>query len=194
MAQLDDDTLLCVFGHCNIDTFLSLRLLSRAILGLINQNLTRLCQSVASSTFPGQHEIFVSSAGRAAYDLQWLKCLRFQQLAAILVEVTNQRNNANNRLNAENPRGRTPRGSIFRAFKIVAELSRISKSVHALTEDKLPTDVEFKLPDMPAWVRRRHKWLRDGPSAPLVFNEASNITTRYSRSSPDFRKTRTSTL
>lgn len=157
MVNLNDDVLLCVFGLCDIDTFLSLRLLSKSILRLIERNLDALSQKVAHATFPRQQEIFSSSKPPSTYDVAWLKYLRFRQLAAILVECTNQNNNGNNLLNAENPKGATPRMHIFVAFRILSSLHRAAADVSMMSEHELPMDLEFNLPDVPARVRRYYQ-------------------------------------
>jgi hypothetical protein len=154
MAELNDDVLLCVFEHCDIDTFLHLRLLSRSILKLINRNIDALSQKVAHATFPRQQDIFASSQPPITHDVNWLKYLRFKQLAAILVECTNQNNNGNNLLNADNPRGDAPRMQIFVAFRILSSLQHVAFDVSTTPDHELLANVEFSIPDVPVGVRR----------------------------------------
>ncbi|TKA78433.1 hypothetical protein B0A55_03064 [Friedmanniomyces simplex] len=87
MPPLPDDV---IFAHIDIGTFLKLRLLNRHLHNLINYHAHGLTESVARSTFPGQTRILMHLPHKEAADhsecLRWLKDLRCQQLAAILLE------------------------------------------------------------------------------------------------------------
>lgn len=146
MAMLDDDTLLGIFAHCDIDTFFTLRTLSRAVHALICKNLATLCKEVARSTFSGQTEIYAPDREDVAHDVAWLRVLRFRQLAAILVECTNQHNHQNDLLNAEDPRGRTDRAEMTRASQMLARLHDSAWKAVDLEDNRFPADTQFTLP------------------------------------------------
>lgn len=164
MALIDDDTLLCILGSCDIDTFFVARRLSKSIHALIQNNLTLLCRNVALSSFPQQHEIFHSDSRPEdeVYDILWLKSLRFEQLAAILVECTNQNNNATHLLNAENTRGREERKRMRRAFSMLAGLHQIYVDGMLVPETELPLDNTFALPTRHRAMTRRRRRANEG--------------------------------
>src|ERR1051326_3146583 len=78
-----NEVLLIIFSFLDIDTFLSVRLLSRDVNALLSSNSFFLHRSVAASTFPKASKTFLQAQ---EYDLRWLKRLRYKQIAAIILE------------------------------------------------------------------------------------------------------------
>ncbi|KAK5677889.1 hypothetical protein LTS10_009772 [Elasticomyces elasticus] len=86
--SLPDDVFLTIISCTDIDTFFSLRQLSRGTQALIDTHLIGVSKAVARATFPYQTRIFLqvpapSTVGRC---LHWLHELRYAQVAAILLE------------------------------------------------------------------------------------------------------------
>ncbi|KAK5732708.1 hypothetical protein LTR17_010263 [Elasticomyces elasticus] len=123
MPPLPDDVLLIIFGHTDIDTFL-------------DSHIHGLTESVARSTFPGQTKILENvpdnETASPADCLYWLKDLRYQQLAAILVEFRTGWGCA-----ADDPRGDSLRRALAKAWRILADCSKIAKDVAAIEEGLL---------------------------------------------------------
>ncbi|KAK5689716.1 hypothetical protein LTR97_012715 [Elasticomyces elasticus] len=135
MPPLPDDVLLIIFGHMDIDTFLDVRRLNHHVHGLVQSHIHGLTESVARSTFPGQTKILENvpdnEAASPADCLYWLKNLRYQQLAAILVEFRTGWEHA-----ADDPRGDSLRRALAKAWRILADCAKIAKEV-AATEESL---------------------------------------------------------
>ncbi|KAK5721107.1 hypothetical protein LTR15_007071 [Elasticomyces elasticus] len=136
MPPLPDDVLLIIFGHTDIDTFLDVRRLNHHVHALVQSHIHGLTESVARSTFPGQTKILENvpdneTASPADY-VYWLKDLRFQQLAAILVEYREAWGYA-----ADDPRGDQLRLALAKAWRILAGCSKIAKDVAFIEEGLL---------------------------------------------------------
>ncbi|KAK4896699.1 hypothetical protein LTR27_005293 [Elasticomyces elasticus] len=133
MPPLPDDVLLVIIGHTDIDTFLEVRRLDHHVYGLVQSHIHGLTESVARSTFPGQTRIFENvpdnETASSADCLYWLKDLRYQQLAAILVEFRKSWGCA-----ADDPRGDSLRQGLAKAWRILADCSKIAKDVAAIEE------------------------------------------------------------
>ncbi|KAK5677870.1 hypothetical protein LTS10_009753 [Elasticomyces elasticus] len=137
MPPLPDDVLLIIFGHTDIDTFLDVRRLNHHIHGLVQSHIHGLTESVARSTFPGQTRIleYIPDKDTASHAdcLYWLKDLRFQQLAAILLECVGSFGVA-----AEDPLGDELRHSVADSWRIIADCSKIAEQVANIEENQLP--------------------------------------------------------
>ncbi|KAK5690277.1 hypothetical protein LTR17_026008 [Elasticomyces elasticus] len=137
MPFLPDDVFLVVVGHTDIDTFLNIRLLSRHVGALIKTHIHGITASAARSTFPGQTRILMHTPDERSNDadcLGWLKDLRYQQLAAIVVE----RQIAGAEITAEDPLGDDLRRAIAKGWRVLTHCSKIAREVALVPSEQLP--------------------------------------------------------
>lgn len=136
MAAFPDDVLLVIVSNTDIDTFLSLRLLSRKVHDLIITRIHGLTQAVARTTFPNQTRILLQQAERSEHDyrqpIRWLKDLRYQQLAAILLQCPKSA------IAAEDPLGDEARSTVAEGWKALDHLARIAREVGQIQSDDVP--------------------------------------------------------
>ncbi|KAK5738826.1 hypothetical protein LTR17_005761 [Elasticomyces elasticus] len=136
MPPLPDDVLLVIFGHTDIDTFLDVRRLNHHVHALVQSHIHGLTESVARSTFPGQTKILENvpdnETASPADCLYWLKDLRFQQLAAILLE-----HNKSCSIAAEDSAGDDVRHAFARGWRVLARCSSIASDVYRLRPEEL---------------------------------------------------------
>jgi hypothetical protein len=139
--------MLCIFGHCGVDTFLSLRLLSQPTTNLVSKNVTTTCEAVADSTFIGRPRMLQLALQSLHHDIKWLKDLRFKQLAAIVVERTNFSCNGHYRLRAESIDTDTEsiEVGLLQAGKVLAQLSSIAQECAAWPDGKFPEKQHFEV-------------------------------------------------
>ncbi|KAK5689733.1 hypothetical protein LTR97_012732 [Elasticomyces elasticus] len=92
VPSLPDDVFLAFVSCTDIDTFFTLRQLSRGTQALINTHLIGVSKAVARATFPHQKRIFLQVPAPRTADrcLHWLRELRSAQVAAILLEHARQ--------------------------------------------------------------------------------------------------------
>ncbi|KAK3666168.1 Glutathione S-transferase 2 [Elasticomyces elasticus] len=137
MSFLPDDVFLVVVGHTDIDTFLNIRLLSRHVGALIKTHIHGITASVARSTFPRQTRILMHAPDESSNDadcLRWLKDLRYQQLAAIVVE----RQMPGAEITAEDPLGDDLRRAIAKGWRVLTHCSRIASEMTLVPSEQLP--------------------------------------------------------
>ncbi|KAK4971790.1 hypothetical protein LTR42_007518 [Elasticomyces elasticus] len=137
MPFLPDDVFLVVVGHTDIDTFLNIRLLSRHVGALIKTHIHGITASVARSTFPRQTRILMHASDDGSNDadcLGWLKDLRYQQLAAIVVE----RQMPGAEITAEDPLGDDLRRAIAKGWRVLTHCSKMAREVALISPEYLP--------------------------------------------------------
>ena len=78
MVELSDEVLLEVFGHLDIDSFFTIRLLNRHIYSLTSNHLGSVTKAVAETTFPTQKRVLRRKDGERA-DITWLNELRHRK-------------------------------------------------------------------------------------------------------------------
>lgn len=135
LTTILNDVVLIVVENLDIDAFLEFRLTSRRYYNLIGSHMNSLTLAVASATFPNQSRIFTANP-RSETDeqwspLQWLKWLRFEQLAAILVERRGRHSIA-----AEDSLGDGVRSAAAKGWHVLVHLARIAEQAKCLTAEQ----------------------------------------------------------
>lgn len=146
--QLNDDVLLCIMCSTDIDTFLGLRMLSKAVSDLIEQNLHRICEKVAQNTFPGHPYMLRCALTSSDHDIIWLKQLRLRQLTVIVVECTSFNYDGDRVMCAQDADHYADRAreKIMKGWELFNKLSRITRDVAAWPQSMLPVKTDFALP------------------------------------------------
>ncbi|KAK5732727.1 hypothetical protein LTR17_010282 [Elasticomyces elasticus] len=128
---MPDDVFLAVISCTDIDTFLTLRQLSRVTQSLIDTHLIGVSKAVARATFPHQKRIFLQVPAPETADrcLHWLRKLRSAQVAAILLEhareVGRSTSGPHQPVASEDPLGDDLRILLTRGCKVSQNMSAI---------------------------------------------------------------------
>ncbi|KAK4549988.1 hypothetical protein LTR36_002955 [Oleoguttula mirabilis] len=138
MTTLPDDVMLVVLSHTDIDTFLERRLLNRKLHALIKTHIHGLTKAVAQGAFPKQTRILLNGGdsrdpAHAGASLRWLKALRYQQLAAILLERRSL-----HAISAEDPLGDDLIHQLALGWRVLQRFAEISREVDACPSRDLP--------------------------------------------------------
>ena len=146
-VTLNDDVMLCILGHCDIDTFLTARLLSRSIYGLILQYSSHLCTAIAQRTFPDRKVLLQSTDLRDSRDATWLKDLRIQHLASVVVECSCRERCPDELLGAESTSKEVIkyRSAVAKGWRIFARLHNTIHRVMGMAPNDLNEDSKFRL-------------------------------------------------
>ncbi|KAK5738844.1 hypothetical protein LTR17_005779 [Elasticomyces elasticus] len=129
VPSLPDDVFLAVVSCTDIDTFFTIRQLSRGTQALIDTHLIGVSKAVARATFPHQKRIFLQVPAPESADrcLHWLRELRYAQVAAIVLEhaIDYEALLDDQPVAAEDPLGDGLRALLTRGCKISHSLSTI---------------------------------------------------------------------
>lgn len=142
--DLPEDILILVFSQCRIDELLTLRLTAPRLRSIISEYIATIAPCVARSTFP-RSELLL--APPKEYNLEWLKDLIPQHLAAVLVDrhrFSHEWSQQRYGIPAEDAYGDVLRGRIANGWRVLGELSNISKRVYHLgAKDVLKSTKDF---------------------------------------------------
>ncbi|KAK4499278.1 hypothetical protein PRZ48_009791 [Zasmidium cellare] len=135
-SAFPDDVVLIIIENLDIDTFLDFRQTCCHYRALISSHMDSLSLAVARTTFPTQTRIFESNP-QADHDdrtgmLRWLKWLRYEQLAAILVERISPQP-----ISAEDPVGDELRHGVAHGWHIIAHLQKLVEEMGRTKLDDL---------------------------------------------------------
>jgi hypothetical protein len=152
VLDLPDDILILICAQCRIDELFALRLTSAKTRNIIDEYITTIAPSVARSTFPHSDHLlerYVNILPTLAF--RFLKDLIPEQLAAILVDrhrVADEWLQSRYGIPAEDGFGDALRDRVAGGWRILGQLSNISRTEHALAAkqtSKTPTDLANKL-------------------------------------------------
>ncbi|OQO02448.1 hypothetical protein B0A48_11975 [Cryoendolithus antarcticus] len=147
MPSLPQDVLLLVISRLDIDSFLNARLLDRATHDLIIRHIRGLVASVAQATFANELGFLAkrslpADSGASAY-LTWLRALRYQYLAAVMLEcrgVNAKRDSDLAVVSAEDPVGDDARFHFVAGLRVLNEFAVIARAVEVLPQEQLRGD------------------------------------------------------
>ncbi|KAK6440128.1 hypothetical protein LTR95_003647 [Oleoguttula sp. CCFEE 5521] len=147
MPSLPQDVLLLVISRLDIDSFLNARLLDRATHDLIIRHIRGLVASVAQATFADELGFLTrrplpADSGAPAY-LTWLKALRYQYLAAVMLEcrhVNAKRDRDLAVVSAKDPVGDEARFHFVAGLRVLNQFAVIARAVEVLTQEQLRVD------------------------------------------------------
>ena len=151
VPELPADVFLAIVSFTDIDTCLSLRLLDHATSALISTCFTGLSIAVAHATFPGQSRLLTRESlpppKEVTEGLAWFRELRYQQLAAILLECNEEYSAA-----AEDLVGDETRRLLARGWRVLHRFSIIYN-------DELVPPTEYGEDDAAMLARLTHSHL-----------------------------------
>ncbi|PVH94781.1 hypothetical protein DM02DRAFT_180913 [Periconia macrospinosa] len=129
--DLPEDILILIFSQCRIDELFALRLTASRAHKIISEYVPTIAPCVARSTFP-RCELLLTPP--SIYTFEWLKNLVPQALAAVLVDRNRFSHEWSERygIPAEDPYGDELRGRIANGWRVLGQLSNISKHVYNL--------------------------------------------------------------
>ncbi|CAI6334882.1 unnamed protein product [Periconia digitata] len=134
--ELPEDVLILIFSQCRIDELLALRLTSLRAHSIISEYVASIVPCVARSTFPSSQLLLAPLQKPTAYTLAWLQDLIPQQLAAILVDrhrFSHPWSQQRYGIPAEDAYGDALRCRIANGWRVLGQLSNISKHVYGLS-------------------------------------------------------------
>ncbi|KAK6441464.1 hypothetical protein LTR95_002320 [Oleoguttula sp. CCFEE 5521] len=166
MRSLPEDALLLVISFLNVDTFLTARLLDRGTHDLIKQQTRGLVTSVAQATLPGGRGFLTwlpLSPNSGAFEcLAWLKDLRYQYLAAVMLEcrlIGAQRETSQMAVPAEDPVGDGARSHSVVGLRVLNQFSAIARAADVLPQEQLAHaagDVDSQTDDLRSMAKNEY--------------------------------------